>query len=183
MILPIVAYGDPLLRKKGQQITKDYPKLKQLIENMFETLADADGIGLAAHQVGHPIMLFITDASVIGEGFEDFRKVFINAQIEESGEEWDKEEGCLSIPKVYEHVKRPSKLRIKYYDEHFEYHEEEYEGMKARIIQHEFDHNNGILFIDHLTPLKKTLIKGKLNDITKGKVDVEYKMRFAPTRK
>lgn len=183
MILPIVAYGDPVLRKKGKVITKDYPNLHQLIENMFETMDHADGIGLAAQQVGHSIMLFITDASAIGEGFENFRKVFINAEIEESGEEWDKEEGCLSIPKIYEHVKRPSKLKIKYYDEQFNFHEEEYDGMKARIIQHELDHNNGILFVDHLNPLKKTLIKGKLTDITKGKVDVDYKMRFPSPRR
>lgn len=184
MILPIVAYGDPVLRKKGELVKPDHPGLKQLIENMFETLAEADGIGLAAQQVGQNLMLFITDASVLGEKFSDFRKVFINPEVlEEFGDEWEKDEGCLSIPGIFEFVSRPSRLRIRYQDEHFVTHEEEYDGMKARIIQHEYDHNNGVLFIDHLGALKKQLIKGKLADISKGKADVSYRMRFPQQRR
>ncbi|MFA7381368.1 MAG: peptide deformylase [Bacteroidia bacterium] len=183
MILPIVAYGDPVLRQKGKTITKDFPKLEQLIQNMFETMDNADGIGLAAQQVGYPIMLFITGADALGEGFEDFRKVFINAEIEEEGEPWEKEEGCLSIPKIHEYVSRPRKLTIRYYDENFEFHEEQYDGMKARIIQHEYDHNIGRMFVDHLSDFKRTLLKGKLNDISKGKIDVDYRMRFPVSRK
>lgn len=179
MILPIVAYGDPVLRQKGKTITKDFPKLQELIQNMFETMDEADGIGLAAQQVGYPIMLFITGAEDLGEGFEDFRKVFINAEIEEDESEiWEREEGCLSLPRIHEHVKRPKRLTIRYYDENFEFHEEQYDGMKARIIQHEYDHNIGKLFIDHLSDFKRTLLKGKLNDISKGKIDVDYRMRF-----
>lgn len=180
MILPIVAYGDPVLRQKGKTITQDFPKLQELIQNMFETMDEADGIGLAAQQVGYPIMLFITGAEDLGEGFEDFRKVFINAEIEEDESEiWEREEGCLSLPRIHEHVKRPKRLTIRYYDENFEFHEEQYDGMKARIIQHEYDHNIGKLFIDHLSDFKRTLLKGKLNDISKGKIDVDYRMRFA----
>ena len=179
MILPIVAYGDPVLRQKGKTITKDFPKLQELIQNMFETMDEAEGIGLAAQQVGYPIMLFITGAEDLGEGFEDFRKVFINAEIEEDESEiWEREEGCLSLPRIHEHVKRPKRLTIRYYDENFEFHEEQYDGMKARIIQHEYDHNIGKLFIDHLSDFKRTLLKGKLNDISKGKIDVDYRMRF-----
>ena len=184
MILPIVAYGDPVLRQKGKTITKDFPKLQELIRNMFETMNDADGIGLAAQQVGYPIMLFVTGAEDLGEGFEDFRKVFINAEIEEDESElWEREEGCLSLPRIHEHVTRPKRLTIRYYDENFEFHEEQYEGMKARIIQHEYDHNIGKLFIDHLSDFKRTLLKGKLNDISKGKVDVDYRMRFPAARR
>lgn len=179
MILPIVAYGDPVLRQKGKTITQDFPKLQELIQHMFETMDEADGIGLAAQQVGYPIMLFITGAEDLGEGFEDFRKVFINAEIEEDESEiWEREEGCLSLPRIHEHVKRPKRLTIRYYDENFEFHEEQYDGMKARIIQHEYDHNIGKLFIDHLSDFKRTLLKGKLNDISKGKIDVDYRMRF-----
>lgn len=183
MILPIVAYGDPVLRQKGKTITKDFPKLEQLIQNMFETMDNADGIGLAAQQVGYTIMLFITGADALGEGFEDFRKVFINAEIVEEGEPWEKEEGCLSIPKIHEYVSRPRKLTIRYYDENFEFHEEQYDGMKARIIQHEYDHNIGRMFVDHLSDFKRTLLKGKLNDISKGKIDVDYRMRFPAGKK
>ncbi len=188
MILPIRAFGDPVLRKTGRDIDKDYPELQTLIANMFETMNEANGIGLAAPQIGLDIRLFIVDASPLAEDedyaeiadeLKTFKKVFINAKIlEESGEEWKFNEGCLSIPDVREDVKRKETILIEYYDENFVKHTESYSDIRARIIQHEYDHIEGILFTDHLSALKKKLVKGKLNKISQGEISVGYKMRF-----
>lgn len=194
MILPIVAYGDPVLRKKTKEITPDYPEFDTLLENMFETMYGALGIGLAAPQVGMPLRLFIVDATPF-EDDEDlseeernflstFKKVFINARIvEETGEEWAFNEGCLSIPDVREDVFRNEQITIEYLDDQFQPQTLTVGGIAARIIQHEYDHIEGILFTDKLSPLKKRLIKGKLNNISKGKVKVEYRMRFPQAKK
>lgn len=184
MILPIVAYGDPVLRKKGVAITPDYEGLATLLENMWETMYASRGVGLAAPQVGKSINLFVVDtASFEDEKYPDLKKVFINAEIlEESGEPWEFEEGCLSIPQIRENVKRKANLTIKYQDEQFNWHEEAYDGIAARIIQHEYDHVKGVLFVDYLSELKKRLIKNKLINVSKGGVQVDYKMRFPATR-
>ena len=182
MILPIVAYGDPVLKKKAVDIDEQYPNLKELIDNMFETMENANGVGLAAPQIGKAIRLFVVDASPFEDKdpeLADFVQVFINAQIvEESGKEWVFNEGCLSIPTVREDILRKPNILIRYYDEHFDYYEEGFSGLAARIIQHEYDHIEGKLFTDRVSALKRTLLKGKLNDISKGKVDVDYKMKF-----
>ena len=188
MILPIVAYGTPVLKKKGTDITPEYPAFDQLLENMWETMYAANGVGLAAPQVGIGIRLFIVDASPFADDdalteeeqkqLTGFKKVFINPQIEESGEEWAFNEGCLSIPDVREDVYRQEVIHILYWDENFKEHQEVYTGLAARVIQHEYDHIEGVLFTDKLSPLKKRLIKGKLNNIAKGNIDVDYKMRF-----
>ena len=194
MILPIVAYGDLVLRKKSVVIEQDYPKLDALLENMFETMYGANGIGLAAPQIGLPIRLFLVDVSPFAENeeysedekeeFESFIKVFINAKIiEESGDEWAFNEGCLSIPDVNEDVFRQPKVVIEYQDENFKKHKETYTGIIARVIQHEYDHIEGVLFTDKLSPLKKRLIKGKLTNISKGKISVDYRMRFPSVKK
>jgi len=194
MILPIVAYGDPVLRKKGKIVSKDYPQLKDLIANMYETMYSAYGVGLAAPQVGLPIRLFVIDASPFAEDesiseeeqkqLKAFKKTFINAQIlEETGDEWAFNEGCLSIPDVREDVFRKPKIKIQYQDENFNTHIEEYDGLIARVIQHEYDHIEGILFTDKLSSLKKRLIKGRLTNISKGKIRVDYKMRFPLLKK
>lgn len=194
MILPIVAYGDPVLRKEAEEIDKDYSNLDVLIENMFETMYEARGIGLAAPQIGKAIRLFVVDATPFEED-EDlseeertlaatFKKVFINAYIvEESGDEWAFNEGCLSIPDVREDVFRQPEITIEYLDENFKEHRETYSGIVARIIQHEYDHIEGILFTDKLSPLKKRLIKSKLTNISKGKINVDYRMRFPKAKK
>ena len=188
MILLIRAFGDPVLRKVGKDIDQDYPELKTLIDNMFETMNGANGIGLAAPQIGLDIRLFIVDITPLAddEDYEDiadelktFKKVFINAQIlEESGEEWKFNEGCLSIPDVREDVKRKETIVIEYYDENFVKHTDTFSDIRARVIQHEYDHIDGILFTDHLSALKKKLVKGKLQRIAGGDVGVNYKMRF-----
>ena len=187
MILPIVAYGDPVLKQKAEEITKDYKSLDKLIDNMFETMYSASGVGLAAPQIDKSIRLFIVDASPFGEDeddpesvkVKDFKEVFINAEIiEREGEEWAFQEGCLSIPNIREDVFRESNIRIKYYDRDWNYQEKEFDGYAARIVQHEYDHIEGILFTDLLNPLKKRMLKGKLQDITKGNVDINYKMKF-----
>lgn len=194
MIYPIVAYGDPVLRKKGKEITAAYPKLDEIIENMFETMYGARGIGLAAPQVGMPIRLFLVDATPFEDDDDlteeeqkyvsDFKRVFINAKIlEEEGDEWVFNEGCLSIPNVNEDVFRKPKIKLEYYDENFKQHVEEFEGIVARIIQHEYDHIDGILFTDKLSPIKRRLIKGKLENISKGKTEVAYRMRFPKAKK
>lgn len=188
MILPIRAFGDPVLRKVGKEIDQDYPDLQNLIENMFDTMHAANGIGLAAPQIGLAIRLFVVDVSplssdedyahIAGE-LKDFKKVFINAKIlEEAGEEWKFNEGCLSVPDVREDVKRKATVTIEYLDEKFQKHTDTFTDIRARVIQHEYDHIEGILFTDHLSALKKKLVKGKLQKITKGEVDVNYKMRF-----
>lgn len=184
MIYPIVAYGDPVLRKVGATVEKDYPQLKELIENMFETMYESHGVGLAAPQIGKAINLFIIDSSRFeDEKYPNVKKVFINAEIlEETGDKWDFEEGCLSIPHIRENVKRHETLRIRYQDENFETHEETYDGIVARVIQHEYDHVKGIMFVDRLSELKKRLLKNKLINISKGRVRVDYKMRFPASR-
>ncbi len=191
MILPIVAYGDPVLRKKAESIAPDYPGLEGLIADMFETMYEANGVGLAAPQIGKAIRLFVIDAASFADDDDDeesqflrtFKKVFINAQIhEETGEEWGFNEGCLSIPTVREEVFRPETIRITYYDEQFNKYEETYEGYAARIIQHEYDHIEGVLFTDKIAPLRKRLLKRKLEEISKGSVDAGYKMRFQRSR-
>ena len=194
MILPIIAYGDPVLRKLGKSIDKDYPALESLLENMFETMYGAKGIGLAAPQIGLPIRIFIVDATPFKDEEEleleernflsTFKQVFINAQIiDETGDEWVFNEGCLSIPDVREDVFRNETVKIEYLDEKFEKHTKEFSGIAARIIQHEYDHIQGILFTDKLSSLKKRLIKGKLANISKGKIRIDYRMRFPYMKK
>lgn len=194
MILPIVAYGDPVLRKKAKPITKDYPNLDTLIENMKETMYGAYGVGLAAPQIGLPIRLFLVDASSFAEDevfteeeqalLKEFKRTFINAEIiEEEGDEWAFNEGCLSIPDVREDVFRQPKVKIKYQDENFNEHVEVFDGIIARIVQHEYDHIEGVLFTDKLSSLRKRLIKSKLTNISKGKIKVDYKMRFPLMKK
>lgn len=190
MILSIVAYGTPVLRETSKDITPDYPGLKQLIDNMWETMYGSNGVGLAAPQINKPIRLFVVDSVQIIENLEDDEKdaypgdkgiksVFINAQIlSTEGEEWAYTEGCLSIPKIREDVYRPEKVTIRYLDENFQEHTETFHGITARVIFHEYDHIEGKLFIDYLKPLKKRMLKGKLDDISKGKVKVDYKMTF-----
>jgi peptide deformylase len=182
MILPVFALGQPVLKKKATNITAEYPELNTLIDNMWETMYAALGVGLAAPQIGLSIRLFTVDSIQImeeGRESEGIKKVFINAQvIEESGESWSYEEGCLSIPEIRGDVERPTKVRIQYVDENFNPHDEIYEGINARVIQHEYDHIEGILFIERLKPLKKKLIQRKLNDIKLGKIKGDYRMKF-----
>ncbi|HQU59851.1 MAG: peptide deformylase [Phaeodactylibacter sp.] len=182
MILPIYAYGQPVLKKMGEEIGPDYPGLKELIENMWETMYNAEGVGLAAPQIGRPIRLFIVDTIQImekGKEEEGIRNIFINARkLEEAGEPWTYEEGCLSIPDVRGDVDRQPQLRLRYLDENFEEREQVFTGINARVIQHEYDHIDGILFTDHLKPIKKRLVRRKLDSIKKGKASVEYKMKF-----
>ena len=191
MILPIVAYGDPVLKKKAEDITKDYEGLDNLIDDMFETMYRANGVGLAAPQIGKSIRLFVVDASPFAEkeGVEnpeeliDFKKVFINPRIiSEEGDAWNFEEGCLSIPDVHEEVSRQPEIKMSYLDRDFQVHEEQFSGMAARVIQHEYDHIEGILFTDKLSPLRKRMIKSKLANISKGRISVEYRMRFPKTK-
>ena len=190
MILPIIAYGDPVLRKVGRDIDKDYPHLSQVIADMFETMYHARGVGLAAPQVGLDIRLFIIDASPIDDDEDDrpelknFKKIFINAYItDESGNEWPFNEGCLSIPEIREDVNRLSHIKITYQDENFVSHEEDYSGILARIIQHEYDHIEGKLFVDKISPIKKRLIAKKLEAITRGMVKPDYKMKYPAVSK
>ena len=186
MKLPIYAYGSPHLRKVSDDIGPDYEGLNELISNMFETMESSEGVGLAAPQVGLSIRLFVVDANIYGDEepeLEGFRKVFINSDIYHyAGEEEILTEGCLSIPGIHEDVVRPNVIRMRYVDENFVEHDEEFTGMAARIIQHEYDHLDGILFTDKLSALKKRLLKGKLRDIAHGKVNAHYKMIF-PSKK
>jgi len=193
MVLPIVVYGDPVLRKKCIDIDKNYENLPTLIKNMYETMYEANGVGLAAPQINKAIRLFIVDASPFAEVDEDeepeftpeelkqmegFKKTFINAKIvEEVGDEWKFNEGCLSIPKIREDVLRKPKVTIEYWDENFKKHTETYEGLIARVIQHEYDHIEGVLFTDKINPFKRKLISGKLTDISNGKFRADYKTR------
>ena len=184
MILPIVAVGSPILRKKSVNISIDYPELEVLLENMKETMHEAHGVGLAAPQINKSIRLFLIDTTpfVDEEDTEEVivKKVFINAKIiEETGEVWSFNEGCLSIPDVREDISRKPSITIEYFDENFEKHIDVFNGLTARVIQHEYDHIQGILFTDKISALRKRMIKGKLLDISKGKVNVTYKMRFA----
>ena len=187
MIYPIYVYGTSVLRKKAQEIPKDYEGLEQLVEDMFETMTVSEGVGLAAPQIGKSLRVFVVDTTQIeyneeedDEDISDFKQAFINPEIiEETGEEWTSNEGCLSIPGIREDVERKERLRIQYYDPQFNFHDEVYEGIKARIIQHEYDHLMGVLFVDKINPLRKRLIKGKLNAISKGKVDTTYKIKIS----
>ena len=191
MVLPIVAYGNPVLRKVGIEISADYPGLKTLIEDMWETMYNSKGVGLAAPQVDKNIRLFVMDSVQIIESLEEnekddypgdfgYKGVFINAKIiEQKGEDWPYNEGCLSIPKIREDILRKEKVTIHFYDENFVEHTKTFSGITARVILHEYDHIDGKLFIDYLKPLKKNLLKRKLNDISKGKVSVDYRMSFS----
>jgi peptide deformylase len=188
MKLPIIAYGDPILKRKATAIEPDeYPHIKQLVEDMFETMYAARGVGLAAPQVGISMRMFVVDATPFADEEPDlaeFKKVFINAVImEENGEEWAFNEGCLSIPDIREDINRKPVIRISYYDADWKHHEETFNGMAARIIQHEYDHIEGKLFTDKLSPLRKRLLEKRLTDISRGIVDVEYKMKFPAIKK
>jgi peptide deformylase len=181
MKYPVTVYGDPLLRRKAKPIEKDFEGLNEVIENMWETMYYSDGVGLAAPQVGKSVRLFMVDATSAADkepGLKDFKKVFINPEIiETSGEEWVMNEGCLSLPEIREDVKRPDVVRIRYFDQNFNSYEEEYSGFAGRIIQHEFDHLEGILFIDYLSSLRKRLLKSKLRDIAFGKIKPHYRIK------
>lgn len=190
MVLPIVAYGDPVLRKIAEDIGPEYPGLEKLIKDMWETMYNSSGVGLAAPQVNRPIRLFVVDTLQMFENMDEedkadypddpgFKETFINAHIVElEGEKWAYNEGCLSIPKIREDVSRPENVTIEYQDVSFAKHRRSFNGLTARVILHEYDHIEGKLFIDHLSPLKRKLMKGKLADISKGKVAVDYKMSF-----
>ncbi len=181
MILPIYLYGQPILRKVARNIDKDYPNLQELIQNMFETMYNADGIGLAAPQVGLDIRLFVVDLEPLAEDdekYHGFKKVFINAEmIERTGEEVSVQEGCLSIPGINESVPREKTIKIKYFDENFDEHEDVYSDFFARCIQHEYDHIDGKLFIDKISGIRKQLIKSKLNNLIKGQVNCSYRTK------
>ena len=183
MVLPIIAYGHPVLKKVGKEIDTDYHNLDNLIENMWETMYNANGVGLAAPQIGLSIRLFLVDTAQIdkeGESPQGIKKAFINAKmIEETGDAWSYEEGCLSIPNINGNVERQKKIKIKYFDQNFEEHIEEFDGMNARVIQHEYDHIEGKLFVEKLNPLKRNLISRKLENIRKGKVKADYVLKFA----
>ena len=190
MILPIVAYGSNILRKVAKDITPDYPNLQNLIADMWETMYYSNGVGLAAPQINKDVRLFVMDSAQIFEHQEEedkgkypdepgVKKVFINAHVKNlDGEEWSYNEGCLSIPKIREDINRPGTITLEYVDENFVPHTERFIGLTARIIQHEYDHIDGKLFIDYLKPLKRKMLQGKLNDISKGKIKVDYKMVF-----
>ena len=190
MVLPIIAYGNPVLRKVGINITPEYPHFKELMDNMWETMYNSNGVGLAAPQINHPIRLFVIDSLQVLEGLEDdekdaypgdegYKGAFINAYIkEENGIDWSYNEGCLSIPKIREDIMRKESVTMNFLDEKFEEHTKTFVGVTARIILHEYDHIEGKLFIDYLKPLKKNLLKRKLNDISIGKIHVDYKMTF-----
>ena len=194
MILPIVAYGDPVLRKVCKDLPEDFPKLKELVSNMYETMYNANGVGLAAPQVGLPLRLFVIDTSPFADdedlssedqkALKGFKQTFINAHVEEeTGTEWAFNEGCLSIPEIREDIKRKDTLTITFVDADFKERTETYDGLLARVIQHEYDHIEGILFTDKLSPLKKRMLKGKLTNISKGKIEVDYRMRFPKLKK
>lgn len=182
-MLPITAYGHPTLKKVGEEITPDYPELDKLIENMFESMYEANGVGLAAQQINKALKLFIIDASPYTEEYpelKDFKKVFINAKIlNEEGDEWDFEEGCLSVPGINEYIRRKPTVYLSYYDENFNFFENvRFDGLIARVIQHEFDHNQGIVFVERLPHFKRILLKGKLKDISTGKTEAAYSMIY-----
>lgn len=187
MILPVVAYGHPVLKKVAEDIPADFPDLPEFIENMWDTMYQSDGVGLAAPQVNRSLRLFVVDASAFSEKYpeaEGFKKAFINAKIyKEEGEEYPFNEGCLSFPGLREDVVRKPVIYIRYQDENLQPRDEKYEGVLARIIQHEYDHIDGIVFVDRISSLKKMLLKGRLNDISKGNVEVSYRMLFPQVKK
>ena len=182
MKLPVIAFGDPILRKMASDIDAEYPELKDLIANMFDTMYGARGVGLAAPQVGRSIRLFIIDATPYADddpALSNFKKVFLNAHVvEEKGEKWAFNEGCLSIPDIREDISRQDTVTLSYYDENWQHHEETFTGLAARIIQHEYDHIEGKLFTDKLSPLRRAMLKSRLDAISKGNVKVDYKMKF-----
>ncbi|MCI4668997.1 MAG: peptide deformylase [Bacteroidia bacterium] len=183
MILPILSFGHYGLREETREVEKDYPQLKEMISNMFETMYHANGVGLAAPQVNIPLRIFVVDGSPLDpiedENMEGFKKVFINpTKLNETGEEWPYEEGCLSIPDIREDVWRPANIRLRYFDQDFNEHVEVFKGMQARVIQHEYDHLEGVLFTDYLSGLRKKMVKSRLNKISKGQINAEYPMRF-----
>jgi peptide deformylase len=182
MILPVYVYGHPVLRKVAAEIGPDYENFEELHNNMWETMYHSDGVGLAAPQIGLSIRLFVIDGNGLSDDFPElkaFKKTFINPEIVESSSSKVLEsEGCLSLPGIREDVSRPDRIRIQFLDEHFEAHDEVFEGFAARIVQHEYDHIEGKLFVDYLSPLRRRLIKGKLNAITVGKVDVDYRIKL-----
>ena len=185
MILPIYAYGCSVLRRESEEIQNDYPELDKLIDDMFQTMDQAKGIGLAAPQIGKNIRLIVVDAKMMSEDFPDegldsFREVFINPIIEEEfGDNFTFREGCLSLPRISEEITRPSKIIISYFDKDWNLHEKEYSGIKARILQHEYDHLEGVMWIDRVGPLRKKLLQSKLDKISKGKVYHNYPMKFS----
>ncbi|MDX2415196.1 MAG: peptide deformylase [Bacteroidales bacterium] len=183
MVYPIYIYGHPVLRRKSVDIDRDFEGLDELIDNMFETMYKADGLGLAAPQIGKNIRLFVVDGTPISEDepeLEDFKKEYINAHIvEREGERIPMNEGCLSIPNIHEDVDRESRIRIQYYDRNWEFHDEVLEGYKARILQHEYDHLDGILFTDKVSPIRRRLLKSKLSSLSKGKFEARYKSVLA----
>ena len=194
MILPIIAYGHPVLKRKAEVINKDYPKLKELIENMFETMYNASGVGIAAPQIGLSIRLFIVDTNPFAEDdslsdndrnqLKSFKKIFINPVIiDEKGDEWSFEEGCLSIPNIREGVLRQKQITIQYHDENFNKHTDSFDGLLARVIQHEYDHIEGVLFTDKLSSFKKQLLKKKLLKISSGKLSFDYDMKYFKSSK
>lgn len=179
MILRVIGYGDPLLRKQSEDIDKDYPNLDKLITDMFETMYESNGVGLAAPQIGLNINLFVIDTTQIEENKKGIKRAFINPIIlKEEGDEYAFEEGCLSLPKIREDVVREERIVLNYFDENFKEHEETFDDINARVIQHEYDHLEGILFIDHLTGIKKRLLRNRLNEIVTGTVEVDYPMKF-----
>lgn len=182
MIYPIYIYGSPVLRAEAKDIDKDYPELGKLAEDMFETMYEAEGVGLAAPQIGKDIRMFVVDVSGFAKydpKAADYKRVFINPEIyEESDEEVLMNEGCLSVPGIHEDVYRPEKIRIRYFDENFSEHDEELDGWRARAVQHEYDHIEGVVFTDHLSPLRRTLLKSKLSAMTKGKFDAAYRTKL-----
>ena len=185
MLLPIYAYGQPILKKVAEDIKPNHPNLDVLLKNMWETMYDAHGVGLAAPQIGHSIRLFVIDTEQLEKdekpGHIGFKKVFINAhKVEETGDKWSYEEGCLSIPNIRGEVLRKPILKIRFLDENFVEHVETFDGINARVVQHEYDHLDGILFTDHLSPIKRTLIKNKLENIRRGKASADYKIKFMP---
>ncbi len=181
MIYPIVVYGSPILRRISKEIDRNDKDLPQLVADMWETMYHSDGVGLAAPQIGKSLRLFVIDTTDLSENdpsLDGFKKAFINPEIiVETSDIWVYNEGCLSLPKIREDIERKSKIRIRYYDENWEFYDEKYDGVKARVIQHEYDHLEGKLFVDYLTPLRKKLLRSKLTDISRGKVDVDYKIK------
>lgn len=187
MVLPITAYGHPTLKKIAKEIDKDYPELDILIENMYKTMYETSGVGLAAPQVNLAIRLLVLDATPFADEIPEadgFKRVMINAQIvEQEGEEWSFNEGCLSVPEIREEVMRKPKIRIQYYDEHWNFHDERYDNVMARIIQHEYDHLQGVMFVDRVSSIRKMLLKRRLHDISAGNIDVKYRMIFPKKKK
>ena len=179
MIYPVTVFGDPVLRKKAEPITKDFQDLKGFIQNMFDTMYNSDGVGLAAPQVGQAIRIFVIDSEIDDEDeLPGIKKAFINPEIlEKSGDEWVMNEGCLSLPEIREDVLRPETVKIKYFDEEFNEHIETYSGFTSRVIQHEYDHLEGVMFVDYLNPLRKRILKSKLSAISKGKVIPKYRIK------